>query len=415
MRSLKNSPLLVEEELPLLTPDGIVLFPGMVMRLEVTAALAAELGKENAAIALFTKKGDVPKNAPPEAIAAALHPTGTVAKIVGVVKQSSGAYAALAQGILRARLDAVTAAKPLLKGKVTVLDETGDEGDELEALFLSLRGTAREILERLDLPKEVIAQVEAIDEAGALADLVATYLDAPIEESVELLETLDVKDRVRAVLDRVTRQLEILKMRERINSQIKEEMGKNQREYVLRQQLKAIKEELGEDEDDDEDDLDGLEERIAKANLSAGGRAGRARSSSSACATCRSARPSTRSCAPTSTGSSICRGSAATPDNPSIAAVRKVLDEDHYGLEKVKKRILEYLAVRKLKTRQEGPDPLPHRPARRRQDVARQEHRPRARAQVPSASRSAACTTRRRSAATGARTSARSPARSSRG
>ena len=87
-----------------------------------------------------------------------------------------------------------------------------------------------------------------------------------IEEKAQLIETIDVKERIRKVLRLLTRQLEILKMRERINSQIKEEMGKNQREYVLRQQLKAIKEELGED-DGDQGDLDGLEDRISKANL----------------------------------------------------------------------------------------------------------------------------------------------------
>ena len=94
----------------------------------------------------------------------------------------------------------------------------------------------------------------------------AANLDAPVDEKAQLLETIDSKERIRKVLRLLTRQLEILKMRERINSQIKEEMGKNQREYVLRQQLKAIKEELGE-EDGDSGDLDVLEERIAKADL----------------------------------------------------------------------------------------------------------------------------------------------------
>jgi len=95
---------------------------------------------------------------------------------------------------------------------------------------------------------------------------VAANLDAPVDEKVQLIETVEVKERIRRVLRLMTRQLEILKMRERINSQIKEEMGKNQREYVLRQQLKAIKEELGEDEGD-QGDLDGLEEKISRANL----------------------------------------------------------------------------------------------------------------------------------------------------
>jgi ATP-dependent Lon protease len=155
------------------------------------------------------------------------------------------------------------------------------------------------------------------------------------------------------VLKLLTRQLEILKMRERINSQIKEEMGKNQREYVLRQQLKAIKEELGEDEGD-QGDLDGLEERIAKANLPT-------RPSSVA----RKQLKRLRSMQVGSAEYTVVRTyldwildipwTVQTPDNLDIAKVRKVLDEDHYGLEKVKKRILEYLAVRKLKQDKKGP------------------------------------------------------------
>jgi ATP-dependent Lon protease len=155
------------------------------------------------------------------------------------------------------------------------------------------------------------------------------------------------------VLKLLTRQLEILKMRERINSQIKEEMGKNQREYVLRQQLKAIKEELGED-DGDQGDLDGLEERIAKANLP-----------NEADTVAKKQLKRLRSMQVGSAEYTVVRTyldwildlpwSTATEDNMEIAEVRRVLDEDHYGLDKVKKRIVEYLAVRKLKKDKKGP------------------------------------------------------------
>ena len=132
---------------------------------------------------------------------------------------------------------------------------------------MSLRDIAKQVIQLMpELPREAGSLIDSIQAPGALADLVAANLDAPVDEKAQLLETVDVKERIRKVLRLLTRQLEILKMRERINSQIKEEMGKNQREYVLRQQLKAIKEELGED-DGDQGDLDGLEERIAKANL----------------------------------------------------------------------------------------------------------------------------------------------------
>src|SRR4029434_9960738 len=198
-----------------------------------------------------------------------------------------------------------------------------------------------------ELPREAGSLIDSIQAPGALADLVAANLDAPVDEKAALLETIDVKERIRKVLRLLTRQLEILKMRERINSQIKEEMGKNQREYVLRQQLKAIKEELGED-DGDQGDLDGLEERIVKANLP-----------NEAEAVAKKPLKRLRAMQVGSAEYTVVRTyldwildipwSKATTDMMDIAEVRKGLDEDHSGLEKIKKRIVEYLAVRKLK------------------------------------------------------------------
>jgi len=204
-----------------------------------------------------------------------------------------------------------------------------------------------------ELPREAGSLIDSIQEHGQLADLVAANLDAPVDEKSQLLETLDAKERIRKVLRLLTRQLEILKMRERINSQIKEEMGKNQREYVLRQQLKAIKEELG-DEEGDQGDLDVLEERMAKANLP-----------SEADDVAHKQLKRLRQMQVGSAEYTVVRTyidwildipwSKQTADNMDIAAVRKVLDEDHTGLEQVKKRIVEYLAVRKLKTDKKGP------------------------------------------------------------
>jgi ATP-dependent Lon protease len=219
---------------------------------------------------------------------------------------------------------------------------------------MSLRDIAKQVIQLMpELPREAASLMDSIQAPGALADLVAGNLDAPVDEKATLLETIDVKDRIRKVLKLLTRQLEILKMRERINSQIKEEMGKNQREYVLRQQLKAIKEELGED-DGDQGDLDGLEERIAKANLP-----------HEAEQVAKKQLKRLRNMQVGSAEYTVVRTyldwildlpwHLQTPDNMDIGAVRKVLDEDHYGLEKVKKRILEYLAVRKLKKDKKGP------------------------------------------------------------
>ena len=184
------------------------------------------------------------------------------------LKHSSGNYSLILQGLTRIRLESVLAERAVPQGEDRARRASPRAEDvEAEALAMSLRDIAKQVIQLMpELPREAGSLIDSIQAPGALADLVAANLDAPVEEKAQLIETIDVKERIRKVLRLLTRQLEILKMRERINSQIKEEMGKNQREYVLRQQLKAIKEELGED-DGDQGDLDGLEERIAKANL----------------------------------------------------------------------------------------------------------------------------------------------------
>jgi ATP-dependent Lon protease len=251
-------------------------------------------------------------------------------------------------------MEHVTTMAPYLKSRVSRLDEPKVDDVEAEALAMSLRDIAKQVIQLMpELPREAGSLIDSIQEPGQLADLVAANLDTPVDEKATLLETLDVKERIRKVLRLLTRQLEILKMRERINSQIKEEMGKNQREYVLRQQLKAIKEELGE-EDGDQGDLDVLDERIAKANLP-----------SEAESVARKQLKRLRTMQVGSAEYTVVRTyidwildvpwHQQTTDKMDIAQVRQVLDEDHSGLDKVKKRIVEYLAVRKLKPDKKGP------------------------------------------------------------
>jgi ATP-dependent Lon protease len=343
------------DELPVLPIRNAVLFPGAVAPFDVgrekSVALVEDVDNLPApVIAIFAQRD--PSTDDPGA--EDLHNVGCAARVLKALKHSSGNYSLILQGLVRIRLDSVTQAGPYLKAKIKRLEEAGLEDDEAEALSMSLRDIAKQVIQLMpELPREAGSLIDSIQAPGALADLVAANLDAPVEEKAQLLETIDVKERIRKVLRLLTRQLEILKMRERINSQIKEEMGKNQREYVLRQQLKAIKEELGED-DGDQTDLDGLEDRIAKANLPSEAE--------------QVAKKQTKRLRNMQVGSAeytVVRTyldwildlpwHVQTPDNMEIAAVRKVLDDDHYGLEKVKKRILEYLAVRKLKKDKKGP------------------------------------------------------------
>jgi ATP-dependent Lon protease len=343
------------DELPVLPIRNAVLFPGAVAPFDVgrekSVALVEEIDKlASPVIAIFAQRD--PSTDDPNYDD--LYPVGCAARVLKALKHSSGNYSLILQGITRIRLESVTETAPYLKAKTKRLDEEPSEDVEAEALALSLRDIAKQVIHLMpELPREAASLIDSIQAPGALADLVAANLDAPVDEKAQLLETVDVKERIRKVLRLLTRQLEILKMRERINSQIKEEMGKNQREYVLRQQLKAIKEELGED-DGDQGDLDGLEERIVKANLV-----------QEAEQVAKKQLKRLRSMQVGSAEYTVVRTyldwildipwTNSTPDNMDISQVRKVLDEDHYGLEKVKKRILEYLAVRKLKPDKKGP------------------------------------------------------------
>ncbi len=343
------------DELPVLPIRNAVLFPGAVAPFDVgrekSVALVEDVDNlSGPVIAIFAQRD--PSTDDPSA--EELYPVGCAARVLKALKHSSGNYSLILQGLVRIRLDSVLTNTPYMKAKVRRLEEPATEDVEAEALAMSLRDIAKQVIQLMpELPREAGSLIDSIQAPGPLADLVAGNLDAPVEEKAQLIETLDVKERIRKVLRLLTRQLEILKMRERINSQIKEEMGKNQREYVLRQQLKAIKEELGED-DGDQGDLDGLEDRIAKANLP-----------TEAETVAKKQLKRLRTMQVGSAEYTVVRTyldwildipwTNSTQDNLDIASVRKVLDEDHYGLEKVKKRILEYLAVRKLKQDKKGP------------------------------------------------------------
>ncbi|MEM1416551.1 MAG: endopeptidase La [Myxococcota bacterium] len=350
-----DGPIEFGDVLPVLPIRNAVLFPGAVAPFDVgrekSVALVEDIENlDQPVIAIFAQRDPATDDPAHED----LYPVGVAARVLKALKHSSGNYSLILQGLVRVRLEHLPETAPYLKARVTRLDEPKSDDVEAEALAMSLRDIAKQVIQLMpELPREASSLIDSIQEPGQLADLVAANLDAPVDEKAQLLETIEAKERIRKVLRLLTRQLEILKMRERINSQIKEEMGKNQREYVLRQQLKAIKEELGE-EDGDSGDLDVLEERITKADLP-----------KEADKVARKQLKRLRTMQVGSAEYTVVRTyidwildipwSKQTTDNMDIGAVRKVLDEDHSGLEKVKKRIVEYLAVRKLKKDKKGP------------------------------------------------------------
>jgi ATP-dependent Lon protease len=374
-KSLKRSPAPIDisGELPLLPLRNATVFPGAVVSFELgrpkSVAMAEAIKDlESPILVAFSQKD--PDVEHPEA--EDLHAIGTLVRLAGMVKQASGTYAVVVEGAERVELTELVTTGEFPRVKVARVKETLVPGDELDAVAMSLRDTTREILKLLPgMPREVTAHLDAIDGPAALADFVAQSMDVPIADKIRVLCTLDVNKRVRDVLELSVRRLEILKTRDRINSQVKEEIGRTQREHLLRQQLKAIHEELGEGDEGD-GDLDALEKRLAGANLP-----------EEAASVAKKQLKRLRGMQTGSPEFSMVRtyldwildlpwrkpegpakaeGQLESPPSPppadkpvDLASVREVLDADHYGLEKVKKRILEFLAVQKLKSDKKGP------------------------------------------------------------
>ncbi len=349
------------QSLPLLPLRNVVLFPGVTVPFDVgrpkTVALAEALasrakGGERPLIAVFAQKD--PKVEDPQL--GDLHAVGVIARIVAIAKQDGGTYAVVVEGIERAQLGAITSTSPYTEVEVTPIDADATPADaETEALALTLRDQTVEILGMIpQIPHAVVAQIGLLVETpAALSDFVAAYVPTTVEDKVAILSTFETKARVRQVLQHVARRLETFKMRDRINSQVKDEMGKTQREHVLRQQMKAIQEELGGDTDET-NDLDLLGERIANAKLPEEP-LGVAKKQLKRLRAMQSGSPDASTTRTYLEWILDLPWTHESADAADIAAVRAVLDADHHGLEKVKKRILEFLAVRKLKSDKKGP------------------------------------------------------------
>jgi ATP-dependent Lon protease len=342
-----------DSSFPLLPLRGNVLFPRATAPYEVgrpkTIALVERVAAERIPyVVVFAQR----EAATEDPSLSDLYELGTLARVVAVEKQRKGTYAMVVEGVARVRLSSIEKTTPYLEARVERVEPTtsGDD-DELQALGLSLREATSKLLELLPVPGELATRVAAIQSPGELADFVSTYLDASVEEKVELLGLVDPKARIRKLIVHLNRRAEVLRLRDKINSQVKDDIDKGQREYVLRQQLKAIQEELGEGEE--EDGLDELAARVAKATLSP-----------EAAEVAKKQLKRLRSMGQSPEAAMVRTylewildlpwGPGTAPE-PDIAAVRAVLDADHYGLQKVKKRILEYLAVRKVKGNTKGP------------------------------------------------------------
>jgi ATP-dependent Lon protease len=345
----------IPQVLPILPLRNSVFFPGGVLPLAVgrakTIALIKDAVRDDQVIGVVTQR----RAEEEDPGASDMYTVGTVARIVKLLKMGEDNYSLVVQGLARFKVLDLVQDSPYLKARVEPIDDKGGAGDvEVEALGINLKKLAREVIELMpELPAAATELVESVTHPGHLADLIAANVDVPIEEKQQVLETTDLKARMKLVLELLNRKREILKLSNKIDSAVKGEMSKTQREYYLRQQLKAIKEELGE-MGEEEEELDELGERLKKAGLPP-----------EVEKVAHKELTRLKTIPAQSSEYTVARTylewiadlpwSKKTEDNLDIENARRVLDADHFGIEKVKKRILEYLAVRKLKSDMRGP------------------------------------------------------------
>lgn len=349
-----DSIIVIPDELPVLTLRNTVLFPGSIVPLGIgrpkTVRLVEESIKDNGLVAVVAQRDpDVDDPAPVD-----LYGMGCAARLVKLVKASKDNFSVVVQGLSRVQLNEYTQSLPYLRARIVAVDDINSNQVEVEALTMSLRKTAREVLRLIpELPPSAAELLERVEDAGVLADLIASNVEASVDEKQSVLETGELIARMRRVLELLSRQLEVLKLSNKISSQVKGEMSKTQREYYLRQQLKAIKDELGDGEDSD-DDLAELEARVNESQLS-----------EDADKAARKELRRLRNMSPSQAEYTVARTylewlcdlpwNRSSEDKIDLREVRDILDVDHYGLDKVKKRIVEFLAVRKLKSDMKGP------------------------------------------------------------
>jgi len=356
MEEKKEERIEVPETIPLLPVRDVVIFPSMILPLFVgrdmsIKAIDDSLSRDR--LILLCAQRDVNTEDPkPEEI----YSVGTVAMIMRMLKLPDGRAKILIQGLTKARILEYVQHAPTyyVKSQEIVEPSIPTLTLEMEALMR----TVRELMERIIamgkmLPADLMMILENVTEPGRLADLVASNLGLKVEESQQILEMVDPIVRLKKVHEFLSREIEVLTVQAKIQSQAKEEIGKTQREYYLREQLRAIQSELG-DVDEKTKELNEIRGKIAKAKMppdverEAIKQLGRLEFMH-----------------PDSAESSVIRTyldwlielpwSVSTKDTLEIRKAKNVLDEDHYDLEKVKERILEFLSVRKLKKKMKGP------------------------------------------------------------
>lgn len=345
----------VPEVLPLMAIRDMVLFPSMVVPLFVgrsksLQAIEEARSKDNL-IVLVTQKNPRIEN-PKEKD---LYQVGTIALILKIINITENRKKVIVQVLTRVEIKEYIKTEPHFEVKIEPCKEREPEviTPEIEALMRSVKENTEKLLNLKGLLNPEISHViQSIEEPGRLADLVTAYLKLKVPTAQDLLETLDGVERLKKISKILLQEIEITTLQNKIQSEAQEEMGRSQREYFLRQQLRAIKRELGEEEDI-ESEIEELRKSIKKAKMPR-------KVEEEALRQLRRL----ELMHPESAEATVIRNylewlielpwSKATKDNLNLKHVKKILDEDHYNLEKVKERLLEFLAVKKINPKAKG-------------------------------------------------------------
>ncbi len=344
----------IPHELSILPLRDTVAFPNIVTPLVVAREKSVKLINDvlsgDRMLGLVAQKNSEVEEPTPDDIFS----YGTAASILRMLKFPDGSLRVLVQGISRIKLLKLEQEDPYLIYKVRLTPHEYKESTELEALKRNISNQFQEIVANVpQLPDELQVVVMNTSHPGKLADLVASNLNLSLEEKQKIIETIDIKKRLELLMVYVNRESEVLKMGSKIQDQVQSELGKNQREYFLREQLRAIQKELGIG-DERTAELQELSDKIDKAGMPEEAE--------------REARRELDRLSKMQPGAAeytVSRTfidwmislpwSVSTEEHLDIEAAQQVLDEDHYDLEKVKERIVEYLAVRTLKSDSKGP------------------------------------------------------------
>ena len=348
--------IVIPPEIGVLPLRNSVLFPHAIMPISVgrrkTLNLLDDVVNDSKMIAVVSQRDPAVDDPDPSG----MYRLGTAARILKVVKLSEGNVNLIIQGIRRLRVDRFTATEPFMKAVVTSLEEVTEKGVEEEALVRNLVTQFQRLVHissniSNDLGEMVLSA--GAEDSARLSDLAASVLNISVEEKIGLLERNNVKDRLQKLVEIVTREVELQEISSRIQSQVADEVGKTQRQYYLREQMKAIQKELGE-EDDRTQELEELRKKIEDAGMPEEPRK-----------VAEKELDRLSKMPPQAAEYTVSRTyldwlvtipwSEQTDDKLDVIEAKKILDEDHYDLEKVKDRILEYLAVRAIKKDLKGP------------------------------------------------------------